>query len=58
MLRSSYRLVLRSHRDGARFARVVRPTGWKGSYHRKPPTGYHKCLTRTEMDKLTRTWVD
>lgn len=52
MLRSSYRLVLRSHRDGATFARVVKPTGWRGSYHRKPPSGYHKCLSPVDMKRL------
>lgn len=52
MLTSNYRLVLAAKRRGARSAYVVRPTGWKGSYHRKPPQSEHKCLDRTEMNRL------
>lgn len=52
MLKSSWRLALAAKRNGASFARVVRPTGWKGSYHRKAPSGVHQCLPRTEMAKL------
>jgi hypothetical protein len=36
--------------------RVVRPTGWKGGYNRKPPTGEHKCLPRTDMLQLIASW--
>lgn len=52
MLKSNYRLVLAAKRRGARSAYVVRPTGWKGSYHRKPSQAQHKCLDRTEMARV------
>lgn len=29
--------------------RVVKAVGWAGGYKRKPPTGAHKCLSRSEM---------
>lgn len=38
------------------FCRVVRPTGWGGGYKRKPPTGAHKPLSRTEMKRLIASW--
>lgn len=32
--------------------RVVKAPGWRGGYKRKPPTGVHKCLKRSEMTAL------
>jgi hypothetical protein len=54
MLKSSWRFVTQAGRKEF-YPRVVRPTGWKGAYNRKPPSGYHKCLSRTEMDKVIRS---
>jgi hypothetical protein len=54
MLKTSWRFVTQAGRKEF-YPRVVRPSGWKGAYNRKPPTGYHKCLTRTEMDKVIRS---
>lgn len=54
MLKTSWRFVTQAGRE-ERWARVVRPSGWGGGYKRKPPSGYHKCLSKTEMDKLLRT---
>ncbi len=38
------------------FARVCRASGWGGGYKRKPPSGEHKCLPRTEMRALIASW--
>jgi hypothetical protein len=53
MLGTSWGLVLRARKDPRfGFARVAKSTGWKGGYKRKPPTGVHKCLSRTDMARL------
>ena len=36
--------------------RVTKPTGWRGGYKRKAPTGEHKCLSRAEMKRLLASW--
>jgi hypothetical protein len=52
-MKTNWSMVMRS--QGAprvSLVRVVKATGWGGGYKRKPPSGVHKCLKRSEMAAL------
>lgn len=51
-MQSNWANVMSSRTRHVGRVKVFRATGWGGGYKRKPPTGEHKCLSRTDMAKL------
>lgn len=52
-IRTNWTSVYAARKNGGKVApvrpRVAHPVGWSGGYKRKPPTGVHKCLSRSDM---------